>query len=530
MFDKSRQFNTRAKRLLFAVISLVSLCLAGQTLRAPDGVSPAQPPLGGGEKQSQTIRKCLDDLAHDDAGIRLGAVMILGKYPQDKLAQAGLVKALNDTDMRVRRGAVVSLADNDFFIPPQSAQALLNTLSDPDVQTRRLVSSMLVKIVSSLPREAFTVQQGQTRSYKSRYLRADAEKLSQGFADEDPLVRKNMLAVEFMLRDAVSADMIAGLLADPDPETRALAIPALRRRAGVSTWLQLTSPLIADSAVPVRRALADAAAAERDPAALKTLQKLAEDVDITVRAPAVQGLFQLEIPVDKERFLALINSPEVGVAGACRLISLYPVKGPETKEILTALTHHETPAFRASALKAFAPVRRDLTLRSKEILPFLEDSDLMVRRAAQGLLLNHADLTAEEVKGLASSPHPDVRLFALTFSRTLPEKTGNAILEELLLDEDTGVRQQVLAEYGRRKHADALTILAASLDDDNAEIRLTAAMVLLRMRTPAARQVLTAAARETQDEDFKRTLINFVLMMKQAESANRIRANQLDKK
>ncbi|MDT8389219.1 MAG: HEAT repeat domain-containing protein [Lentisphaeria bacterium] len=524
MITTSSPFNRPPGRLFLAIIAWAALCLADRASGGP-GDGPPPPPSGGGEEQSQTVRKCLGDLAHDDAGVRLGAVMLLGKYPQDPAAQAGLTRALADADERVRRGAVVSLADTDF-IAPQAAQALLNTLGDPDVHTRRLVASMLNRIVPMLPREVSTVQKNGALLYQQRLASADAEKLSKAFADNDPLVRKNMLAVEGMLRDAVSADRIADLLTDPDPETRAMAIPALRRRTDFAAWLRLTAPLTADPAVPVRRALAAAAAAERDRAAVKTLHTLAEDADITVRAAAVQGLFYLEIPIDNQRFSALINSPEIGTYGASELISLHPVNDAETKAVLTALTRHVNAAFRASALKRFATVRRDLMPGSEELLPFLSDSDRGVRQAAQSLLLIRGDLTAATVTGLISSPYPDTRAFALIYSRTLPEKAGTAILEELLLDEDTGVRQQVLAEYGRRKHADALDILGVSLEDDNADIRLTAATVLLRMQTVAARQVLTAAAREAQDTDFKRTLTMFVLMMKQAEAANRAPSRQ----
>ena len=518
MVYKQRQFTGLASRLGFAVFPLVLLCLTAGGQNSP--VTPlSPPPSGGGEEQSRTIGKCLSDLAHTDPEIRLRSVMILGKYLNDTTAQAGLVKALSDPDKRVRRGAVVSLADTDFFVSSEAAQALLNTLNDPDVQTRRLVSSMLDKIIPSLPRRGVLVTPGDTLTYRPGFSQSDTKKLVGGFADSDALVRKNMLAVAFMLPNAVSADVIAGLLADPDPETRAMAIPALRRRASLSQWLQLTAPLVSDPAAPVRRALAVAAAAERDRATITTLKTLATDPESGVRAAAVQGLFQLGIPIDKDRFLTLINSPEIRVADACRLISLFPVTGAETKRVLTALSHHKTAAFRASALRAFAAVRGGLSLQTEDLLPFLADPDPGVRQQAERLLLIEHNLAADTVKALVTSAYPDVRMLALTFSRTLPDKTGNDILEALLLDDNTTVRVRVLSEYGRRRHPEALDILSASLEDDNADIRLAAAVALLRMQTPAARQILSAAAKRTRDSTFKDTLTSFVVMMQAAEDA-----------
>lgn len=512
-----------------AALFLVLLCLAA---RGQEGGQPATVPgavsLGGGEKQSETISKCLADLASDHAELRLGAVMILGKYPKDSAARNGLIKALRDVDKRVRRGAVVSLGDTEIFILPQSAKALLGALGDPDVQTRRLVSSMLPRIIPSLPRQVVTAGSGSTRSYQRLFMGSDADILCRAFTDADSLVRKNMLAVESMLQDAVPADCIVHLLNDPDPETRAMAIAALQRRMDLKKWLASTGALVRDPVAAVRRALAVAAAADRNPAAAKMLQELALDSDITVQATAVQGLFQLGIPVGRDRFLTLINAPDIGTSVACRLIDLWPVKDSETRETARGLTRHKRPAFRASALTAFASVRGELALRSRELLPFLDDTDSTVRRNAQRLLMTKNDLSAEHLEDLTASPYPDVRLFALTVSRTLPGHVGNKLLEELLLDDNPQVRKQVLTEYGRRRHPEALEILGASLEDSHADIRSTAAMVLLQMQTPAARRILTDAVKNTSDEAFKQTLINYILMMKQAEATRRARGGQPD--
>ena len=165
-----------------------------------------------------------------------------------------------------------------------------------------------------------------------------------------------------------------------------------------------------------------------------------------------------------------------------------------------------------------ARVRGEWALDSSSALPFLQDPSHDVRRGAQQILYANHDLTAEQLMGLISSPFVDVRQFVLSASRTVGRDAAKQILYELLLDESTPVRRQVITEFARQRFPDAVDILAASLDDDSNEIKQAALTGLFQLATDDSVKILQQFARETENDDLRAMVLSVL--------AHRARLNQ----
>jgi len=212
----------------------------------------------------------------------------------------------------------------------------------------------------------------------------------------------------------------------------------------------------------------------------------------------------------EERFLEIINARGVDSKLAARLISLYPLASPGSREMLLGLCEHERAAYRGAALGSFARFRGPMGMNSREALNYLDDSSLDVRRAAQRILYTNHDLSSGQLEALLDSKYSDVRLFILSSSRILPSGQGESLLGDLLLDESTVVRKQVLGEFSRRRLPQALEVLSLSLGDDSRELREAAAVGLYRLGTPEARRVLENFVRKTDDAELRSMIVTLL--------------------
>jgi HEAT repeat protein len=526
MIDSSSEDSDRGRLTLSVIKAAVLACLLATPLSvvitsvraqglpppkpllftSPEAVA-GQPNLGGGEERAQTIAKCLADLATDDVGARLRAVMILGKYPTDPQARAALLAAIRDDEVRVRRAAVVSLGEGDLFVSQVSA-AVLRTLSDPDVEVRRLSSSMLPRIVMSLPMQPPRPNMPPGSSFSRMFPPGTEEIILKAFSDDDGVVRRNMLGNEALLREILSVEILEPLLRDENAESRALALAAIARKAPPTVFLRLANPLRTDGDPHVRQALARAVGQTRDQRALPILQFLLDDDDITVAATAARELFISRKPIAGDRLLELIESREIEVALAEQLITYYPVVDTDSRNAMIGLTEHPKANFRAAAVSSLSRVRGELALDSGRAVVFLQDPSEDVRRAAQRILFINHDLTAEHLNELISSPHEDVRQFVLSASRTIDRAGAKEILYELLLDESSAVRRQVITEFARQRFPESMDILSASLEDDDAEIQRAAVSGLFQMPHQQSTPVLQQFARETKDAELRAMVVS----------------------
>lgn len=495
---------------------LVSAVCIGQQAppTEPAGVPPAagtEEKLGGGESQARTIMKCLEDLKSGDAEARRRAVLILAKYPDDGQAVAALAGALKDAAVEVRRAAVVSLGE-DEMISVGAAESLLPCLGDSDTEVRRLVSSLLPRIVLSLPMHSVPLNDRSTlRTFQHQLPAASGDQIRRAFADEDETVRKNMLACEALLREAIGARELVPRIADASAEVRKMAIGAVRSHLPSEDFLAAVAPLADDPDPMVRRTLVMEVARTYQPAAAPVLRRLVDDPDIVVASQAMQGLFFIQEPVGADKFLRLVQSPDVDPRLAETLIATLPPVTAGFREALLALLKNERAGYRAAALSAFSRVRGSLGLSPAEAWPYLADGSPEVRRRAESIVrLSEDGIPAEDWLALLESPHPDVRTFALTASRKLPDETAEKLLEELLLDESAEVRAAAIGEYSRRKLPGFFDILARSLEDKNRQIQEAAVLGLFRERTPEAMKLLGEFAGRTSHPEV-RQLVEVIL-------------------
>lgn len=115
-----------------ALVALLMVALAGCTGR---------PPTQAGGKP---VRYWVQELDSSDPHRRRAAVEKLGNVgPADSAARPGVLRALRDTDARVRKEAVVALAK--FGPPDPEAVTVLTELkaNDPDAQVRNYAGRAL---------------------------------------------------------------------------------------------------------------------------------------------------------------------------------------------------------------------------------------------------------------------------------------------------------------------------------------------------------------------------------------------------
>ncbi len=471
-----------------------------------DSVVPSPPPsagaLGGGEDRRETIAKCLRDAASPEVETRRRAVLILGKYPDEPQALAALQAALADPVAELRRAAIVSLGENQG-LPAESAAAMLPMIGDPDVQVRRLISSMLPQITLSLPMEMVAVNDT-LRTFKRVFPPLAVAALRRAFADPDDTVRQNLIANEAMLRELVTGELVASLFVDPVAEIRALALAAGRRYLPTADFVRQTRHLVDDPSPSVRLQFAIILAETNSAEALPLLVDLSGDPEVNVAAQATAGLFYLQQPIAGAELLRLVNAPGLDTTLAAQLIASYPPTAPEIKTTLLSLLASDRPAYRAAALQAFTRLRGPFALTSSEALPLLADPAVDVRRRAQTILHQNRDLTERQLLELTRARHADVRQFALSAAAQLPPERAVELIGELILDDDLGVRSAAIGEYGRRRLPGWLGVLENSLQDERQAIRQAAVIALAGAQTAEARELLERFAARTDDADLKR--------------------------
>lgn len=505
--DMAGMVGRHCRKILLGVALVCGLLSRGET-PGPPGALPG-PDLtedgvtfGGGEDRRETIAKCLADLGSGDVEARVRAVMILGKYPEDDRALTAVVSALDDKEARVRRAAVVSLGEDQRPVPEATGPLVLR-LADQDVQVRRLASSLLPRILS-FQRVLILTPGVRPRPDPGIDLSpGSTEVVKRAFADQDPVVRKNMIACEAILGDVIGPDEIVPLLSDDSAETRVLAIAALRRRTENDNFAKLIAPLAADPDPNVRTAVARQLVLGRREGAnvVPILSSLVDDRVATVAAQAVEGLFMLGQPIDMQRFFAIIDSEQVNSQMAVRLISLFPVQGADFKAVMDKLISHSRADFRAAALRGFSRARGTKALSSPKALELLADPSQNVRRQAARIVYVNRDVAKEQLLELLDSRYSDVKEFILSASRMLKPEDGRDVLMELLIDEHAAIRAQALSEYARRRYPDAAAILGLSLADDDRTIQAAAISGLTVLRTAEAGRLLREFAETTDDRE-----------------------------
>lgn len=455
------------------------------------------------ETEAETIARCLQDLQSPDDDLRQRAVLVLGKY-NNQHARGAIIDALEDPAAVVRRSALVALVQNGK-VDSTNAPYLLRMIGDPDVQVRRLASYHvnLAYLIASYTLDG-----------------RDRAALTAAFLDDDPTVRKNMIAAYRMLSSILPLGHLRKLLQDPERDVRSLALEAAVNMLPPRDLPAYLQPLVTDADSDVRARVARHLGRSHHPAAEPLLQTLSGDAEASVALAARIGLFQLS--PSAQRFDALrpaLDDARITGDELTQIMNLLAADAHEGLPILVALLSHERAAVRLAAATAYAmnyPADGNVPV----LLQLLQDDSGAVRSIALALLVGrHPDLPADTIMALTRNPNADVRAASIRLARRLPPDAATDIMTELILDDATDVRAGALQEIGARRLDGWQDILQDSLADPDREIVIAAIDALLRTGSPDAFPILETFVRTTKDDELRRAIAAQLERLKRASSS-----------
>ena len=500
-------FGTRrAKARTAAAVLILFLCVFSLSPLAVSRPTSAVRAETDGETSSETIQKALRDFQSEDPAIRKRAILILGKYP-DERARSALVDALDDPHATVRRNALVSMTEQNWF-PTRQLGSVLKLLGDDDVHIRRIASSALPNLRTVL--RAALASDFPNANALARTLGIDdsaLEAVKTAFVDSDETVRKNMLTYASLFPGLPGKEALARLLKDGSAEIRVKAVALAADTLSADALASACRPLVNDESAAVRRRLVDELARRTTPANLELLEALSRDDELSIAAAAAEALLRRGKTVSAEIVRNALQATSVDNNLKVRL--LFAVRrqaapgNPYDKLLRDAYTSPQ-PRIRAAALRARALVLDDKQ-RRKDALAMLEDPAEAVRTAALTMIKHSASqLAPAELKQLLRNPHADIRRQIVGLSRNLQPEEARELLLELLLDDNTAVRANAIAEFGRRRLPGAHRILRQSLRDDNKTITRAAVVGLINLADPKAADILQTYAEKENDQQLLR--------------------------
>tara|TARA_B110000495_G_scaffold189815_1_gene191239 strand:- start:1135 stop:2751 length:1617 start_codon:yes stop_codon:yes gene_type:complete len=434
----------------------------------------------------ETINQAGLDLRHVEENVRSGAARLLGKYPSPASA-AYLTFALDDRIARVRRAAIVSLAElylNGFYIYEKPlVEKILSKLGDPDVEVRREVSALIPRLSIGLFRSSFEIVEINGRRVARAApatLRADLMEIARkAFFDPDAIVRQNILKYHYALRLPLSAQVLDRLLSDSDLGVLLTALNRVPSSTPSETVVRRVEKLSRHPDVGVRKKVVSVArdSNRRHPGYRAILRKMTMDEEPAVLSMAAVELARLGEKVDP-KVIQAVGDYLLGVAGASTQVMtiLYAVSafGDESIEIYSELTEHTSSKIRTIAWQRLLTFDNGWG-RPDVWLPALADRDKTVRRAVvANLSARSRNFDLKTMEQLVASDFVDVRTFAASSLYTARQDAAEEVAFDLLIDEDNGVRAQTIRALASRRTPGWLKIMSNSLLDEEYVIKRAA--------------------------------------------------------
>ena len=434
----------------------------------------------------ETINQAGLDLRHVEESVRSGAARLLGKYPSPASA-AYLTFALDDRIARVRRAAIVSLAElylNGFYIYEKPlVEKILSKLGDPDVEVRREVSALIPRLSIGLFRSSFeivVINGRRVARAAPATLRADLMEIARkAFFDPDAIVRQNILKYHYALRLPLSAQVLDRLLSDSDLGVLLTALSRVPSSTPSETVVRRVEKLSRHPNVGVRKKVVSVArdSNRRHPGYRAILRKMTMDEEPAVLSMAAVELARLGEKVDP-KVIQAVGDYLLGVAGASTQVMTIPYAvsafGDEAIKIYRELTEHTSSKIRTIAWQRLLTFDNGWG-RPDVWLPALEDRDKTVRRAVvANLSARSRNFDLKIMEQLVASDFVDVRTFAASSLYTARQDAVEEVAFDLLIDEDTGVRAQTIRALASRRTPGWLKIMSNSLLDEEYVIKRAA--------------------------------------------------------
>ena len=306
-------------------------------------------------------------------------------------AIAGLVGAISDTDVEVRRAAISALGELE---DPRAIEALMQALrSDEDAEVRKTAAWALGQLEDERAVAALTTALRQDSEVEVRKMSAWAlgqiedeaavEALGAALGDRSAEVRSTSVWALGQIEAPASVRFLIPLLKDTDANTRkqtAWALGQIESREAVAPL----SAIIGDENVEVRETVVWALGQIEDPAAAGALAGALKDPRADVRRKAVWALGQLdELAAAPPALIEALRDEDRDVrVGAAH--ALGELEDPAAVPALREAARGEDATLRRTAVRALAEI--DDPAAFDALVEMLRDDDPEVRRmAAQAL-------------------------------------------------------------------------------------------------------------------------------------------------
>lgn len=429
-------------------------------------------------QEQETINRALQDLQSDNPEMRAGAAMLLGKY-HAPVAKAAVIDALDDPSARVRRAALVSIAEWRHGLPSDSVEPILMHIADEDVEVRRMVSSMSPQLMS-IWRTSRMIRP----DLKNRPMNpAVREALQRAFQDEDAVVRRNMLINFNNLSLRIEPEVFIALLSDPDRGVRLDAIPLAIAYAEPRDWQAPAQKIVEGDDLTALQRLTAELGRRGSEEGLELLQQIAASDNAEIAAEAHLALFRWTgAPYELDWLIKALANDRLSQDQGQRLIQSLRGYRELATPLAPTLTELKSSVLRAEAVRLF--LNLNLAEQYPEITQrLLSDSSQEIRTMAVTHFYARADLVTDElVLSLLDNPYPDVRASMVQLAiRQPPEKAEN-MLFDLMLDESVDVRIAAMEAISAMQFEGWTDVVAASLEDPDLAMQRSAVVILLRER------------------------------------------------
>lgn len=489
-----------------------------------------------------TAERIEKQLGHSDVAQRRKAALRLGELPPS-MARRLVLKALTDGDDEVRLAA----ADVAMDLRLKSAgEQVVAWLNDPERRVRQAAAELLrvspvARAVAPLGRVLGDPDPG-VRAAAAAALGAagskDAAMPLLGHLDDSvPQVRRAVVMALAKLADKRAVVPLIGKVQDSHPIVRHAVARALGELGDARAASALVLAL-RDSEETVRVAALEALGRLKDgPAALAIVSLIGEDPRPSVRAAALEALARIGTPEALDALIAelgredpnsgssvrgalaelgkqavprlekcLVGQPAQRLADGCAL-ALADVGTPRAASLIIDALRRGVVRPRA-ALAALAKLEDPSAVPT--VLEHLADPDPFVRRAAidaAAVLLDPKTPDGRAVEPIAKaldrakSSDAERAALARLLGRTGSPRAVAALAPIAEAADDLELRIAAIQGLGMLGPAKQDAALLAALDDEEASVRLAAAVALRRSASGAAARALLDRLEGAAEQD-----------------------------
>jgi HEAT repeat protein/beta-lactamase regulating signal transducer with metallopeptidase domain len=361
------------------------------------------------------------------------------------------------------RGVADALAQSgssgNSQVSPAALRGLIEALRDADVEVRRHAASALGSIDDTAAINAL----------------ADALR-----RDADASVRKTCAWALGEIEDprAVAA-LVEALRTDKDAEVRKTAAWALGEIEHPSAIEGLGAALN-DASPEVRKTAVWALGEIEDQRAVPVLVPFLKDSDLEIRKTAVWALGEIESPTAVSGLATLVSDPNREVRKQVAW-ALGEIESPAAIDPLTTMLKDEDVEVRSMAVWALGEIEDPRA--APAVAAVLRDANAQVRQKAAWALgeMNAHEAPAALIEALKDASR-DVRKTAAWALGEIGDPAAVPGLAALLRDSDTEVRRTALWALGEIDDMTALDAIVAALKDSDPEVRRAAAQALGKHR------------------------------------------------